>query len=216
MSEAVDLALVLAIDTSGSVSDGRLALQRRGYEAAFRDPALLHAVAAGPRGRIAATFVEWSDAGRQVQAVGWTLIAGVATARGFADAIGHALSPTPGWTSISGAIDYSAALLRRSGVNADRQVIDVSGDGSNNDGRPVAAARDEAVTAGITINGLPIVEIDPTLDAYYRQHVIGGPNAFVVVARDAASFANAVLRKLLVEVAGARPGALSRASGEPR
>ncbi len=202
MQETVDLALVLAIDTSGSVSDARLALQLRGYADAFRNPALAEAVRAGPRGRIAATFVEWSDAGRQSQAVGWTMIADSAEARVFANAITAALSPTPGWTSISGAIDYSARLIGHSGLRAERRVIDISGDGQNNDGRPVVEARDAAVADGITINGLPILEVDPALDDYYRREVIGGPQAFVIIARDRASFADAVLRKLLVEVAG--------------
>lgn len=206
MVASVDLALVLAIDVSGSISSDRLALQRRGYETAFRDPALARAVRVGPQGRIAATFVEWSDAERQNQAVKWTLIAGEADSLAFADAIAASVEAIPGWTSISGAIDYSAGLLRRNGLHAERRVIDISGDGPNNDGRPVTAARDGALAEGITINGLPILEVEPELDAYYRRNVIGGPHAFVEVARDRESFADAVLRKLLTEIAttGAR------------
>ena len=113
-----------------------------------------------------------------------------------------ALAPTPGWTSISGAIDYSIGLFARLGVAADRRVIDISGDGANNDGRPVDAARDAAMEVGITINGLPILEVEPDLDRYYRDHVIGGPQSFLVVARNEASFAAAVMDKLLAEVAG--------------
>ncbi len=202
---ALDLALVLAIDTSGSVSDQRLALQIGGYALAFREPELVRVIQAGRRGSIIATFVEWSDAGRQTQAVEWTLITDGDTAQGFADAILRAFLPTPGWTSISGAIDFSTRLLSRLHLPADRRVIDISGDGTNNDGRPVETARDDAVAAGITINGLPILGVEPELDRYYRQHVIGGPQSFLVVARDEASFATAVMDKLLQEVAGTAP-----------
>jgi hypothetical protein len=198
----VDLALVLAVDTSGSVSEARMALQTRGYANAFSTPRLLGAVREGRRGRIAATFVQWSDSDRQTQAVDWTVISDAETAQGFGRALIDAVRPTPGWTSISGAIDYSTRLFARSGVAATRRVIDISGDGANNDGRPVAQARDAAVTAGITINGLPILEVEPQLDSYYRDNVIGGPDAFIVAVHNINDFAGAVLRKLLVEVAG--------------
>jgi hypothetical protein len=204
---AVDVALVLAIDVSGSVSEGRMTLQRQGYSAALEHPGFIEAVRTGPHGRIALTFVQWSEARRQEQSVAWRLIDDAASARQFADAITAAGRPMPGWTSISAAIDYSVRLIGGSGLQAGRRVIDVSGDGSNNDGRPVTAARDDAVAAGITINGLPIVEVEPALDEYFRRNVIGGPGAFVEVARNLDSFAAAVLRKLLIEVAGdaARP-----------
>lgn len=201
---AFDLALVLAVDTSGSVSEERLALQIRGYSDAFLQPGLVRLIRAGRHGRILATFVEWSDVGRQTQAVGWTPIDDMASARGFAEAILAAIAPTPGWTSISGAIDFSVRLLDGLRVSADRRVIDISGDGSNNDGRPAEVARDEAVAAGVTINGLPILGAEPGVDAYYRDHVIGGPQAFLVVARDHGSFAAAVREKLLAEIAGLR------------
>ena len=202
---AVDLALVLAIDVSGSVSDQRLRLQLQGYIAAFRAPELARAVRGGPDGRIAATVVEWSDFGHQDQTVPWHVIADAPGAQGFAVAIEQSTLSGPGWTSLSGAIGFSAALLRRSGFRARRRVIDISGDGVNNDGPPVTAARDAAVAAGITINGLPIVALDRSLASYYRRNVIGGPDAFVEVARTIDSFAAAVLRKLLMEVAGAAP-----------
>jgi hypothetical protein len=202
VSLPVDLALVLAVDTSGSVSEDRMALQIHGYADAFRTPHLLGAVRQGRFGRIAATFVEWSDAGRQTQAVDWTVISDAPTAQDFSLALIEAGRPTPGWTSISGAIDYSARLFVRGGIAATRRVIDISGDGTNNDGRPIADARDAAVAAGITINGLPILEIEPQLDSYYRDNVIGGPDAFIVAVRDSRDFAGAVLRKLLVEIAG--------------
>jgi hypothetical protein len=205
---AVDVALVLAVDSSGSISEQRLSMQIQGYLDAVRHPSFIEAVHGGRYGRIALTFMEWTDARRQEQVVGWTVIEDAAGAQAFARHIQDALRPLPGWTSISGAIDFSAALLLESHFLATRRVIDISGDGANNDGRPVTEARDAAVAAGITINGLPILEVEPDLEAYYRENVIGGPDAFVVVARDTGSFGEAVLRKLLVEVAGiAPPGA---------
>jgi len=207
---AVDLALVLAVDTSGSVSEERLTLQIRGYSDAFRQPDLARVIRRGRHGRILTTFVEWSDSGRQTQSVGWTPIDDALSAAGFADAILAAVAPTPGWTSISGAIDFSARLIAGLKVSADRRVIDVSGDGSNNDGRPAEAARDAATAAGLTINGLPILGAEPGLDAYYRDHVIGGAQAFLVVARDLGSFTTAVMEKLLVEIAGTQPVATAR------
>jgi hypothetical protein len=202
----VDVALVLAIDVSGSVSEARMTLQRQGYSDALCHPGFVEAVRSGPTGRVALTFVQWSEARRQEQSVAWRVIDGAATARQFAQAITEADRPMPGWTSISAAIDFSARLIASSGFVAQRRVIDISGDGSNNDGRDVTAARDDAVAAGITVNGLPIVEVEPGLDDYYRRNVIGGHGAFVVVARDIDAFAEAILRKLLVEVAGISPG----------
>jgi hypothetical protein len=201
----LDLALVLAIDTSGSVSEDRMALQIRGYADAFRTPGLLGAVRQGRHGRIAATFVEWSNADRQSQAVDWAVISDADSAQGFSRALTDAVRPVPGWTSISGAIDYSARLFTRGDGTPLRRVIDISGDGPNNDGRPVEQARDAAVAADITINGLPILELEPDLDRYYRDHVVGGPGAFVVAVHDPRDFARAVLRKLLTEIAGIDP-----------
>ena len=200
----VDLALVLAIDVSGSVSDNRFALQTQGYSRALRTPEFIEAVRAGRHRRIAVTFVEWSGARRQDQIIGWTLIDDEPGALSLADAIREAPRPQPpDWTSISGAIDFSVKLLAESGPRAARRMIDISGDGSNNDGRPITEARDAAVAAGITINGLPILAMEETLDAYYRENVIGGPGAFIVVARDFTSFPEAILKKLLTEVATA-------------
>ena len=201
----VDVALVLAIDVSGSVSDARMMLQRQGYSDALCHPSFVEAVRSGPTGRVALTFVQWSEARRQEQSVAWRVIKDAATAQQFAQAIADADRPMPGWTSISAAIDYSVGLFANSGLEAERKVIDISGDGRNNDGREVTAARDDAVAANITVNGLPIVEVEPGLDDYYRRNVIGGPGAFVVVARDIGAFAEAVLRKLLVEVAYTSP-----------
>jgi hypothetical protein len=207
---AVDLALVLAVDTSGSVIDARLRLQTEGYARALRRPELVAAVAAGPRGRIAATFVQWSGARRQNQAVGWRLIADAADARAFAAAIDDAPRTIPDWTSISGAIDFARGLLAACPYPARRRVLDISGDGVNNDGRPVEAARDEAVAAGITINGLALLDLEPELDEYFRASVIGGPGAFAMAVGDPEEFAEALLRKLVTEISG------TRARGEER
>lgn len=159
----------------------------------------------GRRGQIGLTYVTWTDARRQEQVVPWRVIKDQLSANAFAQAIHDALRPLPGWTSISGAIDFCTGLLMSCGYVATRRVIDISGDGANNDGRPVTEARDAAVATGVTINGLPIIEVEPNLEQYYRDNVIGGPDAFVVVASESAAFGAAVLRKLLVEVAGIPP-----------
>jgi hypothetical protein len=201
----VDVALVLAVDSSGSISQQRLTMQIQGYIDALRHPSFIEAVHGGRRGRIGLTYVTWTDARRQEQVVPWSVIGEPSHAEAFAQAIQAALLPLPGWTSISGAIDFCTNLLLSCGYVATRRVIDISGDGANNDGRPVTEARDAAVAAGVTINGLPIVEVEPDLERYYRDNVIGGPDSFVVVVRDSAAFGAAVLRKLLVEVAGIQP-----------
>lgn len=201
----VDVALVLAVDSSGSISEQRLAMQIHGYLDALRHPAFIEAIRGGRRGCIGLTYVTWTDARRQDQVVPWRVIADQADAFAFAQAMQDALRPLPGWTSISGAIDFCAGLLLGNGYIAARRVIDVSGDGASNDGRPVTEARDAAVAAGVTINGLPIIEVEPNLEQYYRDNVIGGADSFVVVATDTGAFGAAVLRKLLVEVAGIPP-----------
>jgi len=212
----VDAAVVLAIDMSGSVSDDRVRLQFQGYAAALRNPAFLPALRRGRTGRVALTFVEWSEAQRQEQAVGWRIIRDAGDRDAFVTAMLEADRPTPGWTSISGAIDFAAGLLRYGGFVTDRRVIDISGDGENNDGRSVAEARDAAVAAGITINGLPITDVEPELEAYYRRNVIGGQNSFLIAATGMQAFTEAVLRKLLVEIAGGPPEAALRRAGFAR
>jgi hypothetical protein len=199
---AVDLQLVLAVDASGSVDQIRFELQKRGYVAAFRHPRVLQAVRSGPNRAIAVTMVQWTGPALQVQVVGWTRVGDEEAAAAFAAAIER----TPrqlfgGGTSISGAIDHAATLFPISPFRAGRRVIDVSGDGSNNRGRPVTLARDEAVAAGIGINGLPILALEPDLDRYYHDSVIGGPGAFVIAARDYETFADAILKKLIIEIA---------------
>jgi hypothetical protein len=198
----VDLQLVLAVDTSGSVNQTRFELQRRGYAAAFRHSRVLDAIRSGSTGSIAVTMMQWTGPALQVHAVPWTLLKDGATMHAFADAI----EETPrqlfsGGTSISGAIDYSVLLFPGSGFKGLKRVIDISGDGSNNRGRDVASARDDAVRAGFVINGLPILALEPYLDRYYVQHVIGGPGSFMIPAETYEVFANAVLRKLILEIA---------------
>jgi Protein of unknown function (DUF1194) len=211
----VDLALVLAVDVSGSVNGERYDLQRRGYAKAIVSPEVLQAIAAGQNHAILITLVEWSGAGHQQQTIGWTLIDGPAAAAAFGSAVAEAPRAFSDWTSISGAIDYSAALLAALSTHATRKVIDVSGDGVNNNGRDVADARAEALRAGITINGLPILWDYPELDSYYREKVIGGPGAFAAVAHDFADFNDALLGKLVKEIAGDRPESDMRYAGQP-
>jgi hypothetical protein len=198
----VDLQLVLAVDASGSVDQVRFELQKRGYVAAFRHARVLEAIRSGPNQAIAVTMLQWTGPAMQVQVTGWTWIGDEESASAFAAAVER----TPrqlfgGGTSISGAIDYSTTLFARSALRGARRVIDVSGDGSNNRGRPVTLARDAAVAAGIGINGLPILALEPDLDRYYQDFVIGGPGAFVVVARDYETFGEAILKKLITEIA---------------
>jgi hypothetical protein len=203
VQEDVDLALVLAVDCSSSIDDRDFALQRAGYVAAFNDPRLARAVRGGTRGVIAVTLTQWAGPFEQVQAIGWRAIRDEASARGFARLIAampRELSASA--TSISGAIDHARAVLERSGINAGRRVIDVSGDGMNNTGRLPELARNQAVARGIVINGLPILSDDPNLDDYYTDYVIGGLGAFMLPAVSFRVFAQAILAKLLREVAG--------------
>jgi hypothetical protein len=198
----VDLQLVLAVDASGSVNETRFDLQKQGYAVAFRNPRVLNAIRSGSTQSIAVTMVQWTGPSLQVQVVPWMLIKDQPTANAFADAI----ETTPrqlfsGGTSISGAIDYAMTLFPGSAFKGLKRVIDISGDGSNNRGRSVTDARDEAVRLGFVINGLPILSLEPYLDRYYFDSVIGGPGAFMVPAESYETFAQAVLRKLILEIA---------------
>ena len=198
----VDLQLVLAVDASGSVNDVRFELQKQGYAAAFRHPRVLRAIRSGQMQSIAVTMTQWTGPTLQVQVVPWTPIRDQASALAFADAIEKAPRQLfSGGTSISGAIDHAMLLLPGSPYKGTKRVIDVSGDGSNNRGRPVTDARDDAVRAGAIINGLPILSLEPYLDRYYFDHVIGGPGSFMIPAESYETFADAVLRKLILEIA---------------
>jgi hypothetical protein len=199
----VALALVLAVDTSGSVSAGRFELQKQGYAAAFRSRQVLNAIREVDTQAIAVTMMQWTGPRLHVVAVGWTVVRDEASAEGFAAAIEAAPRQLfGGGTSISGAIDFSRLLLADCGCRPVRRVIDVSGDGSNNSGRPVTVARDEAVRDNIGINGLPILSIEPLLDRYYNDNVIGGPGAFMIPAQNYDTFADAVRKKLITEISG--------------
>jgi hypothetical protein len=207
---AVDLELVLAVDISRSIDDEEARLQREGYVAAFTNPEVIAAIEGGTTGAIAVAYVEWASADYQRTAIPWTLIRDAASAEAFAAKIQALPRVSMSWTSISGAIDYCALLFGHEFRGA-RQVIDVSGDGVNNNGRPAQSARDEAVRRGIVINGLPILNDRPNfgrppeaaLDAYYESQVIGGPGAFVIAAEDFHAFGDAILSKLIREIAAA-------------
>ena len=211
---AVDLELVLAVDVSGSIDAEEFKLQRQGYASAFRDPRLLQAIYSGPLQRIAVTLVDWAGAEYQTISIGWTLIEDESSAEKFADAILKAPRPFARWTSLSGAIDFCAPLFDNNSFASVRKVIDISGDGVNNSGRPAIPARDAAVARGITINGLVMsgVTLDQvapwrSLEDYFTKNVIGGQGAFVIAAENIADFRRAVLTKLIREVADLPPGA---------
>ncbi len=197
------LQLVLAVDASGSVDMPRFNLQKDGYAAAFRHPAVRAAIRGTVTGTIAVTMLQWTGPVLQAVVIDWTLVDGGAGADAFATAISQAQRVLfGGGTSISGAIDFSATQFARCPYPADRRVIDISGDGASNRGRPARIARDEAVAGGIVINGLPILALEPDLDTYYRDNVIGGAGAFLVAARDFDDFAQAIRSKLVTEIAG--------------
>jgi hypothetical protein len=197
-----DILLVLAVDASGSVNQTRFELQRRGYAEAFRNPRVLSAVRGLTTQSIAVTMVQWTGPAMHALAVPWMLVKDEASASALADAIEAAPRQLfGGGTSISGAIDHALLLFPTAPYTAFKRVIDISGDGSNNRGRDVREARDEAVRQGIVINGLPIVSIEYDLDKYYFNNVIGGPGAFMVPADSYENFAQAVLRKLILEIA---------------
>jgi hypothetical protein len=198
----VDLELVLAVDASGSVDYTRFELQRRGYVAAFHNAQVLEAIQGGAHQSIAVAMVQWTGPLLQAQIVPWTVVKDQASA----NAVAGIIESTPrrlygGGTSISGAIDYAMRWFHQDPFKATRHVIDVSGDGSNNSGRSVRRARDEAVAADVVINGLPILAWEPNLDEYYKDNVIGGPGAFMVVAQSFDTFADAILKKMITEIA---------------
>jgi hypothetical protein len=201
-TSTVDLQLVLAVDASGSVNQARFDLQKQGYAAAFRNPRVLRAIQSGRNQSIAVIMVQWTGPTQQALVVPWTLVRD----RASADLLAAAIDKTQrqlfgGGTSISGAIDFSVALMPTGPYRGQKQIIDISGDGSNNRGRPVTAARDDAVRAGISINGLPILTLEPDLDKYYFDNVIGGPGAVMVPAESYEAFADAIIKKLIIEIA---------------
>jgi hypothetical protein len=207
--EPVDVLLVLAVDVSRSIDEDEAKLQREGYRAAVSDPAVVEAIRGGMIGAVAICYVEWAGAEYQRQVLPWTRIGAQAEADLWAERLAEAPRASLSWTSISGGIEFSRRMLAEAPFEGTRRVIDVSGDGVNNSGPPAELARDRAVAEGIVINGLPIVNDRPTfgrmppvpLDEYFRESVVGGPGAFVIVAEDFHSFGNAVRRKLIREIA---------------
>lgn len=209
--EKVDLLLVLAVDSSGSVNTQEFALQFQGYIEAFRNPQVIEALSNGEHGSIAVCLFIWAGDRRDgVRLIAdWHLVNGPESAKAFTDAFLR----TPRFmlrdgTSLSNAIAYAIELIEKAPFTAERKVIDVSGDGTNNVGFAPTIARDDAVEKGITINGLAILTDYPDLDAYYGENVVGGPGAFVISAKNFDAFSAAILSKLVREISGLAPDGL--------
>jgi hypothetical protein len=214
-ADDVDLLLVLAVDVSRSIDQGKFLLQRDGYAAAISNRGVLEAIKSGPTQKIGLEFVEWSGYGAQKIVVDWTVIDGPDSARRVGDQIIEAPRSFADRTSISGGMDFAAAQLGIAPFKSGRRIIDVSGDGTNNAGRDVPTSRDEVVAKGIIINGLVILTDNQTLfnaehtnppgglEKYYRDNVIGGPGAFVMVAENFEAFGKAIVKKLIAEIAAA-------------
>ncbi len=204
---SVDVLLVLAIDVSRSVTDDEAVLQRDGYRGAMTDPTVLAAIGNGPLGAIAVAYFEWARYDFQDLIMPWTRIAGAADAQAWSDRLGALPRQSVTWTSISGALNYAGKLLAAAPYQGTRHVVDVSGDGANNNGPPAEPERDALVASGVTINGLPIINRHPRfgrmeleVDQYYAASVIGGPGSFLIVAEDFTAFSDAIKRKLLQEI----------------
>src|ERR1700761_396673 len=212
-ADDVDVALVLVTDVSRSIDDSEFTLEKNGYASAFTNQRVLEAIQGGPTGKIAVAYVEFASSFEVRTVLDWTVIQDRASAQAFVDRLSAAPRSFWGRTAISAGIDQAVQLLAESGVNATRHVIDVCGDGTNNAGREAAEARDDAVKAGITINGLAIINDHPVswtfahvqppggLANYYRANVTGGPGSFVVEMHDFSSFGEAMTRKLVDEIA---------------
>ena len=210
-AEPVDLELVLAVDVSRSVDNQEAKMQRNGYLLALLHPAVLSAIGSGPLGRIAVLYVEWAGQTHQRKVVDWRVIDGLATARAFVGRLEPQTISRAPYTSISAVIDFARAEIAGNGFEAPRATIDISGDGPNSDGRRVKAARDDAVAAGITINGLPILSTRPSEDgiapaigvaSYYERNVIGGRGAFAYEVEEYRNFAPILVDKLVREIRG--------------
>ena len=222
--DPVDLLLVFAADVSRSIDQPKFQLQREGYAAAIADKRVLEAITGGRNRRIAVAFVEWSGVSSQRVLIDWTVIDGPDAAKKFGDQLVELPRSFAERTSIAGGIDFAMGVLKNAPYEAPRRTIDVSGDGTNNSGRDVTLARDEAVGQGVTINGLVILSDWPMawnpehtnppggLANYYRNNVIGGPGAFVIVAEDFNSFGQAIVKKLIAEIAELPPAQASQAN----
>jgi hypothetical protein len=223
-AEQVDLLLVLSADVSRSVDNPKFLLQREGYAAAISDPHVLDSVRSGPHQRIAICFVEWSGFGAQKLVIDWALIDGPVPARKFGDQLLELPRSFADRTSISGGIEFAAGQFEHAPYESARRTIDISGDGTNNAGRDVKLARDEALARGIVINGLVILSDRPVpwnaehtnppggLEKYYQENVIGGPGSFVLVAENFNSFGIAIIKKLIAEIAYLPGSSLQRSA----
>jgi hypothetical protein len=221
---ALDAELVLAVDVSYSMDQEEQKLQRAGYVGALTSPDFLKALKSGPLGKVAIVYIEWASAMDQKALAPWTLVDGPDAAAALARKLEDAPYRRASRTSISGAIDASMALFEGNGFDGTRRVIDISGDGPNNNGRLVTEARDDAIAKGVTINGLPLL-IRPVrtaymdienLDLYYRDCVVGGPGAFVIPVRDTSAFRDATRTKLVLEIADMQPLPVQRVADTPQ
>jgi hypothetical protein len=215
-AEQVDVALALVTDVSRSIDDGEFDLEKKGYAAAFTSPQVIAAIHGGPVGAIAVTYIEFASNYEVRTVLDWTVLRDEASAGAFADRLTQAPRSFYGRTAISAGVDHAVEALAESGLEATRRVIDVCGDGTNNAGREITAARDDAVKAGVTINGLAIINDHPMswtyahvqppggLANYYRENVTGGPGSFVLEVHDFSAFGEAMTRKLVSEIAALR------------
>ena len=222
-AESVDLQLILTSDVSRSIDNEEFKLQREGYASALENPRVLSAIRSGPMGAIAVTFIEWSSVSEQKVVVDWSVIRDGEGAAVVASQIRAAPRSFVGHTSISDGLDFAVKRFEVSGFASPRRVIDVAGDGTNNSGRPISDARDDAVAKGIVVNGLAIINLNPNfgfiahtqppggLPTYYRESVIGGPGSFVLQIDDFNSFAEAMVQKLVTEISAltAKPTSLA-------
>jgi hypothetical protein len=216
-AEQVDLLLVLASDVSRSVDTRKFQLQREGYASALSNPRVIEAIRSGPHGKIAICFVEWSGATSLKLVIDWTVVGDAASARKIGDQMLELPRSFADRTSISAGLEFSMAQLERAPYEAIRRTIDVAGDGTNNSGRDVVSVRDEILAKGVTINGLVILSETPLpwnpehtnpaggLDNYYRNNVTGGPGSFVMVAENHNSFGQAIVKKMIAEIAWVEP-----------
>jgi hypothetical protein len=216
-AEHVDLLLVLASDVSRSVDTRKFQLQREGYAAALSNPRVIDAIKSGPHGKIAICFVEWSGATSLKLVIDWTVVGDAASARKIGDQMLELPRSFADRTSISAGLEFSMVQLERAPYQAVRRTIDVAGDGTNNSGRDIVSVRDEILAKGVTINGLVILSETPLpwnpehtnpaggLDNYYRNNVTGGPGSFVMVAENHNSFGQAIVKKMIAEIAWVEP-----------
>lgn len=220
----VDLELVLAVDISYSVDEEEARRQREGYVTALAHPDVISAIEGGPLGRVAVTYVEWADASFQRAAADWTVIGSQADALAFAAVVADAPLERGHYTAIGAAIADAVERIETNNYTAPRRIIDISGDGPQNQGISLADARAQADAARIIVNGLPVMSdrpgrwirpVEVNLDAYFTENVVTGPGAFVHPARTADEFRAAILRKMTLEIAGAAPGPLDMAGLAP-